>query len=1319
MKNTFKKIISLTLAIFMVLSAFPITAFAASSDYSYAELFTKDNVKYIEIFAYNGKETEITIPSEINGCVVAGVNMRKAAKANSFILSEGIEYVAGFQNISNLSIQLPSTLKSINDYAFNHDTIEYINLPEGLEGIGVNVFCGTSFAETSITLPESLKYIDTDIFTNSNITELHIGSNVKIAVPYYQYGVGFSPICYEYTDACVSNGFFSGCTELKAITVDEENEIFSSVDSILFSKDKTGIITYPAGKTAEHFVIPKDVTCIGSSAFAYADIQEITISNNVEKILENAFYNAGIKAIHFEENCSLKALNSNSFCKSSFTDIIIPSSIEEIASYAFYDSNISSIAFEENSNCKTIEKYAFSSCKNLKSIKIPCGVTTLESNAFKNCTQLETVIFEDNSRLTSWNADLFSGCTALKNFDTGKNNLVYEINNTFSDSGIEYLDLSRCTNLNVIKNEAFKNNANLKSINLSNTNIKEISTSAFRDCKNLESVILPETTEKINSRAFENCVSLANINLDNVYIIEKDAFTNCPKLEIKISSAVKGTYGAFDYYEFEDYISIAGFNGEENTNIVIPSYIHSKPVTKIKANAFSKKKLTGVQLPEKLESIGENAFYSCNLTSISEFPNTLTDIGMQAFYNNPNLTGELAIPQSVHSIYSNAFYNCGFTAITLSEGLTYIGANAFHKNRITEIVIPDSISFIGKNAFNSETLKRINFGSNSNIENFIENNFVENVVENKITKPVNVYPAEFIVSNDNPDYSAVNGVLYSKDKTKLVFYPKGKPDTVFTVPDTVTEIGTNAFKNMAFTEQVILPDTLKKLNDKAFSNANSLKRIELPGSITDMGEYAFAYCGNLTDVEFETGFHIQFMDAVFFHCSALKNVVFQENVVLDSLVCTFEECTSLESMDLNCHSTYLSGTFYKSGLKNITLPEETILLEDGVFYGTAIESITIPKNVTKINGQVFADCTNLKYINLSNVKSLNGYVFEGCTELESIDLTGVIYVDSNAFINCPKLKKFYFTKEELDTYIAENEFQGNEAIETIVIGSSINEIKDSAFADCTNLETALISPSVTNISDTAFDNCSNLEIVCMEGSYAHEYAAGKSIPYTTFVVTPIADQLYTGNEITPSLDVTAQNEKLKENTDYTAVFDNNINVGTANVNVIGLGDYRIFSSLVKFNIIPNPDMSNPPQNQNDKDNKGNSNDSDKSNQNSSTPPKTDSTEKPGGSSSNHTDNENSSAASQPNTPSGDSGNKGTSSSSAQTAGSSNGSDQKQQTEENKEASVNDQNTTAKDENHSETDKQKTPEHVDKTFWHKIEDMFISFFAFLKNLFSKH
>ncbi|MGN1328502.1 MAG: hypothetical protein ACI4V4_02260, partial [Eubacterium sp.] len=81
------------------------------------------------------------------------------------------------------------------------------------------------------------------------------------------------------------------------------------------------------------------------------------------------------------------------------------------------------------------------------------------------------------------------------------------------------------------------------------------------------------------------------------------------------------------------------------------------------------------------------------------------------------------------------------------------------------------------------------------------------------------------------------------------------------------------------------------------------------------------------------------------------------------------------------------------------------------------------------------------------------------------------------------------------------------------------------------------------------------------------YAQRNSIPYETFVIAPIPDQEYTGKAITPALDVKQAGKTMTLDKDYSASYSNNINVGTANVTVVGLGDYRIFATTANFKIV--------------------------------------------------------------------------------------------------------------------------------------------------------
>jgi len=95
------------------------------------------------------------------------------------------------------------------------------------------------------------------------------------------------------------------------------------------------------------------------------------------------------------------------------------------------------------------------------------------------------------------------------------------------------------------------------------------------------------------------------------------------------------------------------------------------------------------------------------------------------------------------------------------------------------------------------------------------------------------------VSNGNTNYSAQDGVLYNKNKTKLIRYPEGKKGTIFTIPSSVNSIGDNAFKDCASLTSVNVPDGVTSIGDGAFSCCKNLTSIKIPDSVTSIGMYAF------------------------------------------------------------------------------------------------------------------------------------------------------------------------------------------------------------------------------------------------------------------------------------------------------------------------------------------------------------------------------------------------------------------------------------------------------------------------------------------------
>ena len=210
---------------------------------------------------------------------------------------------------------------------------------------------------------------------------------------------------------------------------------------------------------------------------------------------------------------------------------------------------------------------------------------------------------------------------------------------------------------------------------------------------------------------------------------------------------------------------------------------------------------TIVNIPSEIDgkpvtSIGDFAFEGCtSLTSI-EIPASVTSIGYDAFDSCTNLTN-IEIPDSITSIGNFSFYGC-------------IG--------LTSIEIPASVTSIGYATFYACTsLASININSN------------------------------------NAKYSSTDGVLFNKTRTTLIFYPTGKTNTRYTIPNSVKYIQDYAFRGYRSLTNIEIPDSVISIGFGAFMGCTSLTNIEIPDSVTYIGNFSFEDCTSLTNIEIPNG----------------------------------------------------------------------------------------------------------------------------------------------------------------------------------------------------------------------------------------------------------------------------------------------------------------------------------------------------------------------------------------------------------------------------------------------------------------------------------
>jgi hypothetical protein len=185
---------------------------------------------------------------------------------------------AGSFNLRNITI--PESVTAIGEGAFSGTGLTSVTIPKGVTVIEFNTF-SFAFNLTSVNLPEGVTAIGDHAFVSAGLTSITIPSSVTFIGEY-----AFLFVMFSNPDNRRSN--------FTSISVDERNASFSSIDGVLFNKDKTVLIQYPPAKGGQSYVIPSSVTTIRERAFhGNLNLERVTIPNSVALIERDTFFSGG------------------------------------------------------------------------------------------------------------------------------------------------------------------------------------------------------------------------------------------------------------------------------------------------------------------------------------------------------------------------------------------------------------------------------------------------------------------------------------------------------------------------------------------------------------------------------------------------------------------------------------------------------------------------------------------------------------------------------------------------------------------------------------------------------------------------------------------------------------------------------------------------------------------------------------------------------------------------------------------------------------------------------------------------------------------
>ncbi len=1019
----------------------------------------------IEITGYNGDESQLDIPAEIDKKTVTGIGERAfsglenitAVTIPASVTSIGDTPFKGCTKLKNIYVSADNDLfysidgMLIGKNSYYWELSEFDDSNDGHGGARMQkrgtvlIFYAEGRDDKRVVIPDGVTAIAENAFAGGKFDELKLNEGLRcICENAFNRCKNLKSVICPSTLLVIDSDAFYGCSAISELQLNEYIKL-------------VGFSAFACNTSLETISLPKVFGKIAGDAFydyyyendervkpvieGYENsrAKEFADNNDYQFVSKGFTYADSIKSENYYYNILEDDTAEITLYTGSDKDLIIPQeldghSVSKIGAYAFRGcSSIENVTIPDS--VTVIDGYAFADCENLSVVTIPVWVEKINLYAFYLPGKFNICYLGSYSE---WNEmiggdsvfdnDIFNPkiYPTIKFLGRASNNKIkwkIDESGTMTVSGQGMINEYGYSIEEAIP--WYSERESIKRI-VVEEGITGIGNYSFWNCANLKSVSIPKSVEKVSGRAFYRDISLESIDVDG------------------------GN---------EDYKSVGGVLYNNDMSEIIK---------------YPQKKAGSYSLPESVTLIGEDAFRECSELKSLKISERVTSIGYGAFYDCDNLL-DIELPPEIDGLYSSGI------------GLIFAksGAKRIDGLKISGYMYSEAYKYARENGFEFVSLGEV--------------------------EPYYTYYADMYGK------ITLTGYTGEPDNIELPSELDGK---------TVGGIGANAFTNLKRLSSVNIPESVGFISEGAFLGCTALKSVTIPKNVSSIGNRAFGY---YYDKEAKDYIKVDGLTITGYRNSAAYKYAMQNGFKFVSLgeVSPFiyydNEDETIEIAGYNGYEAQLDipeeidgrkvieigySAFYGcTNLASVTIPEGVTGIGVSAFYDCPnLKSVTIPKSVTLINGNAFGYYYDAE---AKNIKKLDGFKITGYKNSAAYK-----YAMQNGFefTSLGEVSPFIYDVLE-DGGLEITDYNGDAArldIPANIDGSEVTKIGYSAFIDSSSLNSVTVPEGVTEIGALAFYSCQNLKSVTIPASvteigsdafgYYYDMESGEDVKVAGFTI---------------------------------------------------------------------------------------------------------------------------------------------------------------------------------------------------------------------------